>query len=64
VRASFAKRRKTLLNALKGANYLNRTREKIVAALEKAEIDPTRRPETLSIPDFSTICSNILNDKD
>ena len=47
VRASFAKRRKTLLNALKGANYLNRTREIIVTALERAEIDPTRRPETL-----------------
>lgn len=63
VRASFAKRRKTLLNALKGANYLNRTREKIVAALEKAEIDPTRRPETLSISDFSNICTNILKNK-
>ena len=62
VRASFAKRRKTLLNALKGANYLNRSREKIVAALKKAEIDPTRRPETLGIADFSNICTNILND--
>jgi 16S rRNA (adenine1518-N6/adenine1519-N6)-dimethyltransferase len=62
VRASFAKRRKTLLNALKGANYLNRTREKIVAALRNAEIDPTRRPETLSIKDFSNICTNIIND--
>jgi 16S rRNA (adenine1518-N6/adenine1519-N6)-dimethyltransferase len=63
VRASFAKRRKTLLNALKGANYLNRTREKIVAALEQAEIDPSRRPETLSIAEFSTICTNIVSDK-
>ncbi|MDX1779088.1 MAG: 16S rRNA (adenine(1518)-N(6)/adenine(1519)-N(6))-dimethyltransferase RsmA [Thermodesulfobacteriota bacterium] len=64
VRASFAKRRKTLLNAIKGANYLNSSREKIVAALEKAEVDPTRRPETLSIADFSNICTNILNDSD
>ncbi len=64
VRASFAKRRKTLLNAIKGANYLNRTREKIVAALEQAEIDPTRRPETLTVADFSNICTNILNDTD
>jgi 16S rRNA (adenine1518-N6/adenine1519-N6)-dimethyltransferase len=64
VRASFAKRRKTLLNALKGANYLNRTREKIVAALKQAKIDPTRRPETLSIADFSNICTNIIIDTD
>jgi 16S rRNA (adenine1518-N6/adenine1519-N6)-dimethyltransferase len=64
VRASFAKRRKTLLNALKGANYLNRTREIIVTALERAEIDPTRRPETLSIADFSAICTNIINEAD
>ena len=62
VRSSFAKRRKTLLNALKGANYLNRSREKIVSALEKAEINPTRRPETLSIEDFNNICTNALED--
>lgn len=59
VRASFAKRRKTLLNSLKGANYLNRDRQTIWQAMERSEIDPRRRPETLSISEFNLLCSHI-----
>ncbi len=56
VRASFSQRRKTLANALKGANYLDMGRERIIRSLENSGIDPSRRPETLSIEEFSRLC--------
>lgn len=59
VRASFAQRRKTLLNSLKGAHYFNRGKQKILEALEIAGIDPQRRPETLAINEFNTLCQQI-----
>ena len=62
VRASFAKRRKTLLNSMKGANYLNRDKQTILNAMEGSGIDPRRRPETLTINEFNTLCIHILSD--
>ena len=61
VRASFAKRRKTFLNSLKGANYLNRDKQTILKAMEGSEIDPRRRPETLTINEFNSLCTHILS---
>ena len=56
VRAAFGQRRKTLINSLVGAGF---NREKILAALELANIPPTLRAENLSIADFANL-SNAL----
>jgi 16S rRNA (adenine1518-N6/adenine1519-N6)-dimethyltransferase len=58
VKAAFAKRRKTLRNALSGSN-LGFEDERLSAALQHAGIDPQRRAETLSVNEFVTL-SNLL----
>lgn len=57
VRAAFGQRRKTLINSLIGAGF---NREKILAALEVANIQSNLRAENLSIEDFANL-SNSLN---
>jgi len=55
-RASFAQRRKTIFNNLQ--SQLPQGKEKkelILSALAEAEIDPTRRGETLSIQEFARL---------
>jgi len=52
VRAAFNLRRKTLPNALAGGGILNGDRAAIAELLQKAEISPTRRGETLSIAEY------------
>lgn len=55
-RASFAQRRKTILNNL--TSQLERGKEKkeqILQALSQAEIEPGRRGESLSIPEFARL---------
>jgi 16S rRNA (adenine1518-N6/adenine1519-N6)-dimethyltransferase len=54
VKAGFAQRRKTLINSLKTDKTLG-SPEQLSAALEKAEIDPTRRAETLAPEEFAAI---------
>lgn len=59
-RASFAQRRKTILNNL--SSQLEGGKEKkveIIAALEQANIEPSRRGESLSIEEFAKL-SDIL----
>ncbi|AYV68788.1 16S rRNA (adenine(1518)-N(6)/adenine(1519)-N(6))-dimethyltransferase RsmA [Niallia circulans] len=59
-RASFAQRRKTILNNL--SSQLEGGKEKkaeIIEALEQAEIEPSRRGESLSIEEFAKL-SDIL----
>jgi 16S rRNA (adenine1518-N6/adenine1519-N6)-dimethyltransferase len=63
VRASFSQRRKTLLNSLKGASFFNRGKQKILEALKNSGIDPKRRPETLTIGEFNTLCKQIISIK-
>ncbi|MED4850272.1 16S rRNA (adenine(1518)-N(6)/adenine(1519)-N(6))-dimethyltransferase RsmA [Caldifermentibacillus hisashii] len=61
VKFSFAQRRKTILNNL--VSQLENGKEKkerIMAALEKAEIDPTRRGETLTIEEFAKLSDRLL----
>jgi 16S rRNA (adenine1518-N6/adenine1519-N6)-dimethyltransferase len=53
VRAAFEQRRKTLLNAL--TTIPDVTRDVAAAALSHAGIDPTRRGETLAIPEFARL---------
>jgi 16S rRNA (adenine1518-N6/adenine1519-N6)-dimethyltransferase len=54
VKASFAQRRKTLLNALRGASS-PLPKEEIEAALTAAGIDPRRRAETLNLAEFQRL---------
>jgi 16S rRNA (adenine1518-N6/adenine1519-N6)-dimethyltransferase len=59
VRASFAQRRKTLLNNLQ-QNLPNRLpRERITEVLEEIGIDPARRGETLSIQEFARLAEHL-----
>lgn len=57
VRAAFAQRRKTILNNLKAASRALEFTEPLEAALEAASVAPQRRAETLSIAEFSTLCT-------
>lgn len=52
VRSSFGQRRKTLANSLKSSGI---EKEIINKALEKANIEPTRRAETLSLQEFAAL---------
>lgn len=56
VRAAFGQRRKTLVNSLLGAGF---QREKILSALEVANISAERRAETLSIEDFVNLANSL-----
>ena len=54
VRASFAQRRKTLLNSLTGAGFV---REKLLHALEVSGVNPSLRAENLSLEDFARLAN-------
>jgi 16S rRNA (adenine1518-N6/adenine1519-N6)-dimethyltransferase len=55
VRASFAQRRKTLLNSLTGSSLSLGPKDKIAKALEAIGIDHRRRAETLGLVEFQRI---------
>jgi 16S rRNA (adenine1518-N6/adenine1519-N6)-dimethyltransferase len=55
VRAVFRQRRKTMLNALAVAAELNLTREDAARVLAQAEVDPGRRPGSLSPEEFAAV---------
>lgn len=56
VRSAFVQRRKTLWNNLLVAfGREDKMKEKLESALQKAEIDPKRRGETLSIDEFAKL---------
>ena len=57
VRASFGKRRKTLLNALSSSEELCWSKDRAEAALAGAGINPGRRGETLSLEEFAAIAN-------
>ena len=57
VRAAFGQRRKTLVNSLAGAGF---QREKILAALEVANISANLRAENLSIEDFANLANALF----
>ena len=54
VKAAFGQRRKTLSNTLKAAGISG---EQVKVILEKAQIDSTRRGETLSLQEFADIAN-------
>ena len=57
VKASFGYRRKTLLNALKHSELY--FQEYTASRMEKAGIDPRRRPETLTIAEFICLAEDL-----
>ncbi|AUM63128.1 16S rRNA (adenine(1518)-N(6)/adenine(1519)-N(6))-dimethyltransferase [Brevibacillus laterosporus] len=59
VKASFAQRRKTLLNNLVTNYFGKEKKEQALQALEEADILPSRRGETLSIQEFATLANTI-----
>jgi 16S rRNA (adenine1518-N6/adenine1519-N6)-dimethyltransferase len=64
VRASFAQRRKTLLNALAGASSALGPKDKIAEELEAIGIDPRRRAETLDLAEFQHLAEALKNLKE
>ncbi|MGI2329719.1 16S rRNA (adenine(1518)-N(6)/adenine(1519)-N(6))-dimethyltransferase RsmA [Planococcus sp. YIM B11945] len=59
-RGSFVQRRKTIFNNLQvGLPGGKENKEWILKALEEAEIDPTRRGETLSIEEFGNLANKL-----
>lgn len=58
VKGSFAHRRKTLMNSLKGF-FPSLDREHLLKAMEKCHIEPGRRAETLDMDDFLCLSSAI-----
>ncbi len=63
VKSAFGQRRKTIVNALSGG-YLDMSKDQIREVLEKAEIDPQKRGEVLSIEDFAHIADTITDLKE
>ncbi|WP_419882610.1 16S rRNA (adenine(1518)-N(6)/adenine(1519)-N(6))-dimethyltransferase RsmA [Peribacillus sp. B-H-3] len=62
-RSSFAQRRKTILNNLTSQLPDGKAKKDIIlAALEKSNIDPTRRGETLSIQEFGKLSDELFLD--
>ena len=57
VKAGFGQRRKTLLNALTGVKGLSK--EHIHRVLNEANIDPSRRAETLTIEEFALVSNKV-----
>lgn len=62
VRASFAQRRKTLVNAL-AAGFGEFSKAELTAVLSECGISPTVRGETLSIPEFAEIANTMVRRK-
>ncbi|MCC6144678.1 MAG: ribosomal RNA small subunit methyltransferase A, partial [Candidatus Hydrogenedentes bacterium] len=59
VRAAFSQRRKTLRNTLIKSGNFGAPREAVEAAFEATGIDPGRRPQTLSVDDFTRLAVEI-----
>lgn len=59
VRASFAQRRKTLMNNLMNNLFSKDRKSEILLALDAAGIDPGRRGETLTIEEFAKLSDRL-----
>ena len=64
VRASFAQRRKTILNSLKNSPLALGSREEIEKALNTVGIDPRRRAETLDLSEFKELAEALKGSKE
>ncbi|RYL88176.1 16S rRNA (adenine(1518)-N(6)/adenine(1519)-N(6))-dimethyltransferase RsmA [Sporolactobacillus sp. THM7-4] len=59
IRASFAQRRKTLINNLMNNLYSREQKTALLAALKTCGIDPGRRGETLTIEEFARLSDTL-----
>ncbi|MFS1510857.1 16S rRNA (adenine(1518)-N(6)/adenine(1519)-N(6))-dimethyltransferase RsmA [Chengkuizengella sp. SCS-71B] len=59
VQASFGQRRKTIINNLISNLFTKDDKQKLISILQSADIDPSRRGETLSIEEYARL-SNVL----
>jgi 16S rRNA (adenine1518-N6/adenine1519-N6)-dimethyltransferase len=64
VRASFAQRRKTILNSLRNAPFTLGSRDEIEEALAAVGIDPRRRAETLDLHEFKRLAEALKGFKE
>jgi 16S rRNA (adenine1518-N6/adenine1519-N6)-dimethyltransferase len=62
VQASFARRRKTILNNLKVAAGSSAFTTGVESALEAASVDTRRRAETLSLEEFAALCQSLYRE--
>ncbi|MFT3895969.1 MAG: 16S rRNA (adenine(1518)-N(6)/adenine(1519)-N(6))-dimethyltransferase RsmA [Anaerolineales bacterium] len=60
IKAGFSQKRKTLRNSLSSGLHISP--KNAADLLTKAEIDPMRRAETLSIPEWQRLCETIKSD--
>lgn len=60
VKAAFAQRRKTLLNAISNSGITKKSKEEILEALKLSGIDEKARGETLSIEQFAILSENLF----
>jgi 16S rRNA (adenine1518-N6/adenine1519-N6)-dimethyltransferase len=61
IRAAFAYRRKTLKNALLQSGWILLDGQQIQAVLRRAAIEPSRRGETLTLPEFQRLADEIAS---
>lgn len=59
VHCAFGKRRKTLANSLADCQALGLSKERVREVLQAADIEPSRRAETLSIEEFARIAAAV-----
>ena len=62
IRASFEKRRKTILNALSRSSLWSLNKEELSRAFGRAKIDPRRRGETLSLNEFAKVYEAVMKE--
>lgn len=60
VRTAFSQRRKTILNTLATGRISNLEKKEMEALLKSLDINPNKRPEDLSIKDFSKIANSYI----
>lgn len=61
VKASFAQRRKTIMNNLTHNLFTKNDKEQIEVVMTKCNIDPSRRGETLSMDEFASLANALLH---
>lgn len=61
VHCAFGQRRKTLLNSLSDCPALGLSKEQVAEILRDADIDPSRRAETLPLADFARIACRLAS---
>ncbi len=59
IRSAFSQRRKTLRNSLTRAGAFGAPKDAVLAAFEATGIDPSRRPQTMSLDEFVALAREI-----